>query len=568
VEDLGLINWFNTTEHIHYTFANENEIIDMEKTNPIFSLKNFRSFGEEGADFELAPITVLTGCNSAGKSSLVKLLTLIAGQATGSTVDDISGKRLLPAENLKASSLELKLGGYRNILHDKNKEGKLELTYQMWSKFLNEEVICRRIYQEKKGVLNDGELKQFTIEKKDGTIVYKASLTNTILETGDGDEVVWFVDDTDSYENYFDSIRINYSRFDSVSTYLDVLRSVKRSQKICANTNDTKEYDEFLEKEINEGKDLLIANGFSVKDAEEYDIETVRRWFSVTHGSNLLALDKMYIDTMVRKEKQELREKMYYTCVINELVNPWFINRFYSIDSSTNKISRIYNVEDKDKLSALLCDIVGRCPSYKYRTGEFVNNWLRIFEIGEALEIEGTEEGLGVRVFVVDKNNRRRLLADEGCGLTQIASVLLQIDLRRNRFKKNSLDVYFEEVSAYDDSVISIEEPEIHLHPKYQSLLADLFVEAYQKYNIRFIIETHSEYLIRKLQVLVADENNSLSSNNVSLNYVEKDGNGVSTNRKIEILKDGRLSEPFGTGFLDEAKNRSMDLLHLKVIQG
>lgn len=39
----------------------------MNKPNPIFSLKNFRSFGNEGADFELAPITILTGCNSAGK---------------------------------------------------------------------------------------------------------------------------------------------------------------------------------------------------------------------------------------------------------------------------------------------------------------------------------------------------------------------------------------------------------------------------------------------------------------------------------------------------------------------
>ncbi len=32
----------------------------MKNTNPIFSLKSFRSFGEEGADFELAPITVQT----------------------------------------------------------------------------------------------------------------------------------------------------------------------------------------------------------------------------------------------------------------------------------------------------------------------------------------------------------------------------------------------------------------------------------------------------------------------------------------------------------------------------
>ena len=99
------------------------------------------------------------------------------------------------------------------------------------------------------------------------------------------------------------------------------------------------------------------------------------------------------------------------------------------------------------------------------------------------------------------------------------------------------------------------------MHPKYQSLLADMFVEAYQKYNIHFIIETHSEYLIRKLQVMVADKENNLTPNDVSLNYVEKDKNGVSSNRKIEILEDGRLSEPFGPGFFDESKSLVMKML-------
>ena len=107
----------------------------------------------------------------------------------------------------------------------------------------------------------------------------------------------------------------------------------------------------------------------------------------------------------------------------------------------------------------------------------------------------------------------------------------------------------------YVPSTIYVEEPEVHLHPKYQSLLADMFVEAYQKYNIHFIIETHSEYLIRKLQVLVADKENKLTPNDVSLNYVEKDKNGISTNRKIE-LEDGRLSEPFGPGFFDRGYKR------------
>lgn len=112
---------------------------------------------------------------------------------------------------------------------------------------------------------------------------------------------------------------------------------------------------------------------------------------------------------------------------------------------------------------------------------------------------------------------------------------------------------------------IAIEEPEIHLHPKYQSLLADMFVEAYQKYNIHFIIETHSEYLIRKLQVLVADKENALAPNDVSLNYVDKEENGISHNRKIEILEDGRLSGSFGPGFFDEADSLAMDLMRYKV---
>ena len=51
---------------------------------------------------------------------------------------------------------------------------------------------------------------------------------------------------------------------------------------------------------------------------------------------------------------------------------------------------------------------------------------------------------------------------------------------------------------------VIIEEPEINLHPAFQSKLADMFVEAAKVFNIQFIIETHSEYLIRRLQYLTA----------------------------------------------------------------
>ena len=45
--------------------------------NAKYTLKNFRVFDEQGATFELAPVTILTGCNSSGKSSITKSLMLL-----------------------------------------------------------------------------------------------------------------------------------------------------------------------------------------------------------------------------------------------------------------------------------------------------------------------------------------------------------------------------------------------------------------------------------------------------------------------------------------------------------
>ena len=51
------------------------------------NIKNFRVFDENGVTFELNPITIMTGSNSSGKSTLVKaifLLNSFLAQVTGS----------------------------------------------------------------------------------------------------------------------------------------------------------------------------------------------------------------------------------------------------------------------------------------------------------------------------------------------------------------------------------------------------------------------------------------------------------------------------------------------------
>ena len=107
-----------------------------------------------------------------------------------------------------------------------------------------------------------------------------------------------------------------------------------------------------------------------------------------------------------------------------------------------------------------------------------------------------------------------------------------------------------------DNCIIIIEEPETNLHPALQSKLADMFVEASKLFSIQFIIETHSEYIIRRLQYLTAKK--EIKSEDTIIHYLfnPESEHTKQTNeqlRTIRIKEDGRLDKEFGTGFFDES---------------
>ncbi len=52
--------------------------------------------------------------------------------------------------------------------------------------------------------------------------------------------------------------------------------------------------------------------------------------------------------------------------------------------------------------------------------------------------------------------------------------------------------------------MVLLEEPESNLHPNLQSKLADFLIDASDRFGIKWVIETHSEYFIRKLQYWTA----------------------------------------------------------------
>ena len=105
--------------------------------------------------------------------------------------------------------------------------------------------------------------------------------------------------------------------------------------------------------------------------------------------------------------------------------------------------------------------------------------------------------------------------------------------------------------------IVCIEQPEIHLHPKHQTELANLFVECCKKENNIFIIETHSEHLLLRLRNLI--RKGEISNEDVSIVYVNKD-EGKTYCKEIRVNKYGNLIERFPEDFFDVSYREVMDI--------
>jgi hypothetical protein len=78
-------------------------------------------------------------------------------------------------------------------------------------------------------------------------------------------------------------------------------------------------------------------------------------------------------------------------------------------------------------------------------------------------------------------------LTDVGFGVSQLLPVLVLL--------------YY----VPEGSTIILEQPELHLHPKVQSGLADILIDAHQTRGVQILLESHSEHLLQRLQCRIAE---------------------------------------------------------------
>lgn len=240
-------------------------------------------------------------------------------------------------------------------------------------------------------------------------------------------------------------------------------------------------------------------------------------------------------------------------------------------------------VRDYDDRSSFLEEFDGSVidintkKDYNYLKGTFLKQSLKMLLDIDDVKFESDPESVGIYIKVlktVNGKQREILLADMGYGNTPLLSMLLQIEIAiktsLNRNKEIKHTSAFKDMleDCNDDyltrTTICIEEPETNLHPAVQSRLADVFKMATEEYPVNFILETHSEYLIRRSQVLVAeakynDEQELANKCPFKVYYLPEAGTGKPYD--MEYQTNGKFAKRFGKGFCDVAGNLMLDLL-------
>ncbi len=154
---------------------------------------------------------------------------------------------------------------------------------------------------------------------------------------------------------------------------------------------------------------------------------------------------------------------------------------------------------------------------------ERVSYWLQEMDLAHTFSLDWTGEGdrknYEVRIQKTPSSPTVTLV-DMGYGLAQFLPVLVLC--------------YYAPVG----STLILEQPGIHLHPMVQSQLADLLIEVVNERKLQVLVESHSEHLLTRLQLRIAEE--KIAADQTALYFCENE-NGTSKIKPLELDELGNI---------------------------
>lgn len=236
----------------------------------------------------------------------------------------------------------------------------------------------------------------------------------------------------------------------------------------------------------------------------------------------------------------ELSEDLFFT------INGISAEYIYAHSASQNVF---YNTADKNDYMA---KAIHRYYREKIEVGStansFVKKWMKVFEIGDEFKIEPLG-GEAYRFYIYDGKEKMDL-ADKGMGSNQLMILLISLASMIKKYEHSNMKPF-----------IIIEEPEQNLHPNFQRILTELITEVNRQFGFKFIIETHSEYIIRRAQVFVSqggykDDKDAQMNSPYTIYFFPNDDEPY----LMKFRKNGKFSNEFRPGFFDEAANLAFEI--------
>ena len=185
----------------------------------------------------------------------------------------------------------------------------------------------------------------------------------------------------------------------------------------------------------------------------------------------------------------------------------------------TYEFSNLEQDAEGDRIPMYLADLRVRHPArwrrLKERLEDFGGDAGLFDEIG--IKPLGDKGGAGflvqVRKFSGPKTRilkgPQRNLIDAGYGVSQILSVVVEL------------------LRGDSPAMFLLQQPEAHLHPSAQAALGSLFCRVVSDREHQLVVETHSDYLLDRVRMLIRRRKTKLKPEDISILFFERKSSGV-----------------------------------------
>ncbi|HQI40985.1 MAG: hypothetical protein B6D44_06400 [Ignavibacteriales bacterium UTCHB2] len=541
----------------------------------LFRVKNFKSL--ENAEIQLAPLTFLFGPNGSGKSSIFKALKFLHANLFPFSSDElnfkidnttdlnsfedivingnVSKKITMEIEvepgifnKIKSEDISAYESLYKNSINNFNSEfiQKSKLPYnrrypfnELFNYKLNDEEPKFEFNSIYRDDVDDSVEENFIFESVSGGRGLPTDFDNLIFPFKFR---IQFGLQEDKYVIELIKIESSIEKF-FIEFYPSLRKDgqIKRTISVFSNNKIDKIFQDFY--------DNFWGLPFMYDIYFEYQSVLNKFFYYKVQRTNLWE-ESSY------NQRKNIYNKFQFWYHLTFQYIPSFIDNLLSIDHLQpvrEEPKDIYVLKeghfDHNEYYGLPSFLESKQKSY------FIRKKMNEFGLAKGIRIK-KEKSVGFLQYMPNERNYYSSIKGASSGLLQVLPVIFR---------------------SYINNQIFIEQPELHLHPNLQSKLAEYFVEVIKNKEIEFasdsviqtseikdipffLIETHSEHLIRKVQICIAK--GLIDRQNISVLYFDKNQKSGKTKLKKMIIDEtGFFQEPWPDGFFDTSYNLTKELL-------